>query len=151
MKDAKRKREKARMVINYKKVNQFTKPDNNFLPNKEVLINLVKSKMYFSKFDCKSGFWHIKMEETSIEYADFSTPQGFYEWIVMPFELKYAPRIFQWRMHNALKILNSFLIVYVDDILITLSTIKGRRKLLNIFIKAAIKKGICLSEKKVVI
>ena len=31
------------MVINYKKkLNQFTKTDNYFLPNKDVLINLVK-------------------------------------------------------------------------------------------------------------
>ena len=77
--EAERRRGKARMEINYKKLNQFTKTDNYFLPNKELLINLVKNKKFFSKFDCKSGFWHIKMEETSIKYTDFNTPQGFYE------------------------------------------------------------------------
>jgi len=42
------------MVINYKKkVNQFREANNYFLPNKEVLINLVKNKKYFSKFNCK--------------------------------------------------------------------------------------------------
>jgi len=56
MNEAEKRRNKARMVINYKKLNQFTKTDNYFLPNKEVLINLVKNKKYFSKFDCKSGF-----------------------------------------------------------------------------------------------
>ena len=69
-----RRRGKARMVINYKNLNQFTRADNYFLPNKEVLINLVKNKKFFSKFDCKSGFWQIKMEETSIKYTGFSTP-----------------------------------------------------------------------------
>ena len=92
--EAERKRGKARMVINYKKLNQLTKIDNYFLPNKEVLINLVKSKKFFSKFDCKSGFWQIKMKETSITYTGFSTSQGFYEWIIMPFGLKNAPRFF---------------------------------------------------------
>ena len=76
------------MVINYKKLNQFSKTDNYFLPNKDVLLNLVKNKKYFSKFDCKSEFWQIKMEEDGIKYTGFSTPQGFYKWIVMPFGLK---------------------------------------------------------------
>ena len=67
------------MAINYKKLNQFTKTDNYFLPNKEVLINLVKNRKFFSKFDYKSSFWQIKMEETSIQYTGFSTLQGFYE------------------------------------------------------------------------
>jgi len=62
------------MVINYKELNQFTNTDNYFLPNKEVLLNLVKNKKYFSKFDSKSGFWQIQMEEDSIKYTGFSTP-----------------------------------------------------------------------------
>lgn len=95
MNEAEKRRNKARMVINYKKLNQFSKTDNYFLPNKDVLLNLVKNKKYFSKFDCKSEFWQIKMEEDNIKYTSFSTPQGFYEWIVMPFGPKNAPRIFQ--------------------------------------------------------
>ena len=55
--EAERRRGKVRMVINYKKLNHYTKTDNYFLPNKAVLINLVKNRKFFSKFDCKSGFW----------------------------------------------------------------------------------------------
>ena len=51
------KRGKARMVINYKELNKATKFDGYFIPNKNVLINLAKGKKYYSKFDCKSGFW----------------------------------------------------------------------------------------------
>jgi len=75
MNEVEKTRNKARMVINYKKLNQFTKTDNYFLPNKGVLISLVKkTKKYFSKFDCKSGFWQIKMKEDSIKYTGFSMP-----------------------------------------------------------------------------
>ena len=73
MNETEKRRNKAKIVINYKKLNQFTKADNYFLPNKEVLINLVKNKKYFSKFDCKSGFWQIKIEEDSMKYTFFST------------------------------------------------------------------------------
>ena len=100
MNEAEKQRNKAKMVINYKKLNQFTKTNNYFLTNKEVLINLVKSKKYFSKFNCKFEFCLIKIEEDSIKYTWFSTPQGFYEWIAIPFELKNAPKVFQRRMDN---------------------------------------------------
>jgi len=68
MNEVEKRRNKARMVINFKKLNQFTKTDNYFLLNKEVFINLVKNKRYFSKFECKSGFWQIKMED-KIQYT----------------------------------------------------------------------------------
>lgn len=79
MKHSEQVREKPRMVVNYKELNKCTKFDGYFLPNKDILINLAKGKEYYSKFDCKSGFWQIKMEEESIPYTAFSTPQGKYE------------------------------------------------------------------------
>ena len=88
------------------------------------------------------------MEETSIKYTDFSTPQGFFEWIVMPFGLKNAPRIFQRRMDDAFKHLHSFLVVYVDDILISSNALEEQRIHLNAFLETVVKEGICLSEKK---
>jgi len=51
------KRGKPRMVINYKRLNEVTVFDEYFLPNKEVLINKTLSKKWFSKFDCKFGFY----------------------------------------------------------------------------------------------
>ena len=69
----------------------------------------------------------------------------------MPFGLKNAPRIFQRRMDYAFKHLNSFLVVYVDDILISSDTLEEHREHLNMFLETAVKEGICLSEEKAVI
>ena len=69
----------------------------------------------------------------------------------MSFGLKNAPRIFQRRMDNAFKHLNSFLVVYVDDILISLTTLEEQRHHLQQFAEIATQEGICLSEKKVTI
>ena len=54
-------------------------------------------------------------------------------------------------MDDAFKQLNSFLVVYIDDILISSDTLEEHRVHFNTFLKTAIKEGICLSEKKVVI
>ena len=78
------------------------------------------------------------MEEDSIKYTSFTTSQGFYEWIVMPFGLKNTPRIFQRRMDNAFKHLNSFLVVYVGDILTSSTTLKEHRDHLQKFVETAI-------------
>ena len=72
-------RGKARMVINYKKLNDKTIFDGYFLPHKDSLINWTRNKKIFSKFDCKSGFWQIKMHPDSVPYIAVSTPQGQYE------------------------------------------------------------------------
>ena len=50
------KRGKARKLLNYKEVNKNTKFDGYYIPNKEILINLVRGKNNYSKFFCKSGF-----------------------------------------------------------------------------------------------
>ena len=66
-------REKARMVVNYKQLNDNTIIDGYFLPNKE-LINKTRGKKIHSKFDCKSSFYQIKMAESSKPLTAFSTP-----------------------------------------------------------------------------
>ena len=47
-----------------------------------------------------------KMDEENIPLTTFSAPQGHYEWIVMSFDLRNAPQIFQRRMDNIFKDLN---------------------------------------------
>ena len=50
------KRGKARMVINYKRLNDNTEDDKYNIPDKDQLINRILTAKIFSKFDCKSGF-----------------------------------------------------------------------------------------------
>ena len=72
-------RNKSRMVVNYKQLNDNTIFDGYFLSNKETLIHKTRNCKWHSKFDCKSGFDQIKMAEDSKALTAFSTPQGHYE------------------------------------------------------------------------
>ena len=79
MKHSELKREKTRMVINYKKLNENLEFDGHFIPRKDVLVNQTRGAKIFSKFDCKSGFWQIKLTEESKALTAFSAPYGHYQ------------------------------------------------------------------------
>ena len=115
---AEEKRGKARMIINYKKLNDNTVFDGYYIPNKTVLFNRIQGVSWFSKMDCTSGCWLIKMDEESILLTAFSAPQAHYDWIVMPCGLKNTSQIFQRRMDNVFKNFNRCCLVYIDGILV---------------------------------
>ncbi|KAL0295997.1 UNVERIFIED_CONTAM: Enzymatic polyprotein [Sesamum radiatum] len=120
-------------------------------PSKEHLIDCIKGAKVFSKFDCKSGFYQIKMESESKKFTAFSTPQGQYIWNVLPMGLANAPQIFQRKMDNLFKDYFEFMFVYIDDILIASKNMKEHIKHLEIFSDACYKEGLVLSEKKATI
>jgi len=124
---AEEKIEKAKMVINYKKLNDNTVFDGYYIPNKIVLFNRIQGVSWFSKMDCKSGYWQIKTDEKSIPLTAFSAPQGHYKWIVMSFDLKNAPQIFQRRMDNIFKDLNHYYLVCIDNILVFFKIIEQHK------------------------
>ena len=136
------------MVIDYRELNKKTIFDGYFLPYKRNLINRLGNKKWFSKFDCKSGFWQIKLTKESRPLTAFSAPQGHYGWIVLPFGLKNAPQIFQRRMDQVFRKLKDFCIVYVDDILIYSDNLEQHINHLEQFIELVKLHGILLSEKK---
>lgn len=110
---------KWRMVIDYRKLNELTIPDNYPIPNiHEILDQLGKSK-YFTTLDLKSGFHQIPIAEEDIEKTAFSTPYGHFEFTRMPFGLRNAPACFQRMMNTVLSGLQGIkCFVYLDDIVI---------------------------------
>ena len=114
-------------------------------------VSHIKGAKIFSKFDCKSGFYQIKMEEESKKFTAFSTPQGHYIWNMMPLTLANAPQIYQRKMDNLFKDYFNFMFVYIDDILIAYKNMKEHLKHLEIFSDVCHKEGLVLSERKAVI
>ncbi|KAL0439456.1 UNVERIFIED_CONTAM: Enzymatic polyprotein [Sesamum latifolium] len=145
------KRGKPRLVINYQGINKILEFDGYYIPSREHLIDYIKGAKVFSKFDCKSSFYQIKMESESKKFTAFSTPQGQYIWNVMPMGLANAPQIFQRKMDNLSKDYFEFMFVYIDDVLIASKNMKDHIKHLEIFSDACHREGLVLSEKKATI
>ena len=99
--------------------------------NKDSLINSIQGCKYFSQLDCKSGFRKIRLEEYSKPWTTFSCPCELYEWNVMPFGLKKAPKIFQ-RMADNIFGKYYFVLVYIDDILVFSYTLQEHIKHLEL-------------------
>ncbi|GJR45116.1 ORFIII-like polyprotein [Tanacetum coccineum] len=88
------------------------------------------------KFDIKSDEFHqVAMEEESIPWTAFLVPGGLYEWLVMPFGLKNAPAVFQRKMDKCFKGTESFIAVYIDDILVFSKNEKDHAKHLEKMLK----------------
>lgn len=116
---------KWRMVIDYRKLNEVTKGDKYPIPNIiDILDKLGKSK-YFSTLDLASGFHQIEVNPTDVEKTAFSTEEGHFEYLRMPFGLKNAPATFQRVMDNVLTgLTDEHCLVYLDDIIVHASSIE---------------------------
>nr|QBB63970.1 polyprotein [Green Sichuan pepper vein clearing-associated virus] len=139
---------KERMVYNYKMLNDNTHKDQYTLPGINSIIKSLGGAKIFSKFDLKSGFHQVAMDEESIPWTAFISPAGLYEWLVMPFGLKNAPAVFQRKMDECFKGTEEFIAVYIDDILVFSSTIKEHEKHLQVMLEICQKHGLVLSPTK---
>ena len=87
------------------------------------------------------------MHPDSIPWTAFSCPERHFEWLVMTFDLKNAPSVFQRKIDNIFRDNDSFVAVYIDDILV-FSKNKKHIGHLQIVLKKLEKHGIIISKSK---
>ncbi|KAK2370424.1 hypothetical protein QL285_083475 [Trifolium repens] len=137
-----------RLVINYKPLNKVLQWIRYPIPNKKDLIGRLSNSIIFSKFDLKSGYYQIQLEEKDKYKTAFVVPFGHYEWNVMPLGLKNAPSEFQHIMNDILNDYQEFSIVYLDDILVFSKSLNEHFDHLEKFFKIIKENGLVLSARK---
>nr|CAH7726837.1 unnamed protein product [Callosobruchus chinensis] len=117
-------KQKWGVVIDYRRLNEKTIDDKYPLPNINDLLDKLGRCQYFTTLDLASGFHQIEMDEADIEKTGFSTENGCWEFLRMPFGLKNAPATFQRVMDNILwGIQNEKCLTYLDDTIIFSSSL----------------------------
>ncbi|CAF4878033.1 unnamed protein product [Pieris macdunnoughi] len=128
-------KQKWRVVIDYRKLNDITIGDSYPLPNITDILDKLGHSVYFTTLDLASGFHQIELESNDIPKTAFNTPYGHYEFLRMPFGLKNAPATFQRAMDSVLYGLQGErCFVFLDDIVVFASSLQEHeQKLYEVF------------------
>ena len=105
------------MCIDYRKVNSVTKTDSFPVPRIDDCIDNIGQAKYVTKFDLLKGFWQIPLTDRAKEISAFVTPDGPYQYKVMPFRMKNSPAAFQRLINIKITGLDNCK-AYIDDAII---------------------------------
>ena len=82
---AKKKDGKFRFCIDHRKSNAVTKNDAHPLTRVENLLDALNGSQYFSTLDLRSGYWQIGGAPEDREKTAFTTSDGLWEFVRLPF------------------------------------------------------------------
>ncbi|GBG69512.1 hypothetical protein CBR_g4205 [Chara braunii] len=125
-----------RICIDYRKLNNIKIKDVYPLPRIDVLLDVIGSAQFFSKFDVRHGFHHLLVREEDRPKMAFVLFEGTWQWVRCPMGICNALATFRRAMNMAFQnfvrktrlaqsIINYCVIVYMDDILVYSSSYEG--------------------------
>lgn len=107
------------MCIDYRHLNKHTVRDATPIPRSDELRQRLQGAKIFTALDLTSGYYQIRIEDEDQAKTAFNTRYGHFEWLVIPFGLTNAPATFsRWINETMGEFLDSFVVAYLDDILI---------------------------------
>ena len=130
-------------------VNPVSKLDKYPIPKvNDLFAKLGKGKL-FSKLDLSQAYQQLPLDTESKKYVVINTHKGLFQYSRLPFGISSAPGIFQRVMDSLLQGIEG-VVVYLDDILITGSTVEAHLKALEEVLRRLQRAGLRVKQKKCV-
>ena len=127
--------------------NAISKLDNYLIPKAEDLFTTLGGGEKFTKLDFKQAYQQLLLHDDSKKYTTINTHRGLFQYNRLPYGISSAPGIFQRTMENVLQGI-SFVIVRVDDILVSGQNDEQHIANLEEVLKRLSGAGLRLNEKK---
>ena len=130
-------------------VNQAVKLDNYPIPKAEDLFATLNGGDKFSKLDMSQAYQQIPLEDQSKKFTTINTHKGLFQFNRLPYGVSSSPGIFQRTMENLLQGI-PFVVVRVDDILVSGSNDEEHLANLEEVLKRLSEAGLRLKREKCV-
>lgn len=138
-----------RFCVDYRRLNKITRKDVYPLPRIDDALDTLQGSSLFSCLDLRSGYWQIPMAEQHKAKTAFATPDGLYEFNVMPFGLSNAPATFERMIDSVLRGMKwSTCLCYLDDIIVFSATFEEHLSRLSQVLSCINNAGLQLNTKK---
>ncbi|KAL4026011.1 hypothetical protein IC575_014418 [Cucumis melo] len=108
-----------RLCIDYRELNKITIKNKYPLLRIDDLFDQLQGATVFSKIDLRSQYHQLRIKDSDVPKTIFRSRYGHYEFIMMSFGLTNALTVFMDLMNRVFReFLDTFFIVFIDDILI---------------------------------
>jgi Reverse transcriptase (RNA-dependent DNA polymerase) len=109
----------TRICVYYRRLNAITVRDSYPLPRMHESIDSLGDARIFSTLDCNAEYWQIPVAKEDIPKTTFTSHEGIFWFLRMPFGLRNAPATFQRFVDITLSGLTwKEFLVYLDDIIV---------------------------------
>jgi Reverse transcriptase (RNA-dependent DNA polymerase) len=139
----------TRFCVDYRKLNAITVRDSYPLPHMDEFIDSLGDANILTTLDCNSGYWQIPVRPEDREKTTFTSHEGIYWFLRMPFGLRNAPATFK----RFVDIPQSGLtwkscLVYLDNIIVFSKTPTEHMAHLDAVLNRLYRAGLTLNLKK---
>lgn len=137
-----------RLCLDARELNKRLKNDYESPPGLEELFPRCRNAKFLSSLDLTNSFWQIKLHEDSRKFTVFKIDNRVYEFNIVLFGLKTSSAALLRGLTRILFDIDDFLIQFVDDLAIILSTFETHLQRLKILFERAEKNYLGINFKK---